>query len=164
MANVIIPNEHKADFKPTNYRHEVHNPCGLILPKTKVENEQEVLAKRAIATLTKHYFGYKWGVEFTGASEVHGMGMLVIRLMDIPTSVTYVIQYKDLDIGMHAVRNGGAIFLEALGLPATKANGDKFRDIKQTPKGTLAVDPAAMPETNGGYRQNKQEFDAFIRK
>ena len=163
MANIIIPAQHKADYRPSNFKHEKVNPLGLILPRQPWENEQEALAKDALAVLTKHYFGYKWGIEFTSTSVGSGMGMMVIRLLDIPTEVVYTIKYEDINRdGMKEVMRGGGLFLEALGLKAKSANGDDFRDLKQTPRGHVVANPDAMPDNNPGREATKKQFETFI--
>lgn len=121
-------------------------------------NEQELIAKDALAVLVKHYPGYKWGVEWTATTQ-SSLGMLVVRLLDIPTQVVYCIQYKDIDRdNMRCCIRAGGMMLESHGLAVggAKKSGDRVHGMKRTPAGLIVPDYAAVPESNPGYSAIKK--------
>lgn len=121
-------------------------------------SEQEMLAKDAAVMLQRHYPGYRWGVEFS-ENVGNQLGVMIIRLLDIPTDVCYVINPKDIDRdNMRIIMRAGGEMLEALGLRVGKAKGDDVRGLKRTPAGLIVPDHAAVPETNPGYGKIKAEF------
>ena len=123
--------------------------------------EQEILAKEALRVLHREFGGYQWGVEFA-ANVGNQLGAMIIRLLDIPTDVCYVINPKDIDIDrMTIVRTAGGEFLEALGLPALHARkgADRVRGLKTTPAGLIVPDHAAVPDTNPGFDRIKRQYD-----
>lgn len=144
MAEIQHPKDHVVDEIPENWT-----------------TEQELIAKEAAAVLYRHYPGYSWGCEW---SECVGnaMGMLIIRLLDIPTETVYVIAYKDIDRDrMKCVMRAGGLMLEAHGLSVGGARGDEVRGLKKTPAGLIVPAHAAMPDTNPGYDKIKKEFTAL---
>ena len=121
--------------------------------------EQKAIANEAMAVLTRHYPGWKWGLEWT--ETVGGvLGALIIRLQDVPTDVVYLVKYLDMDRDkMSCIMRAGGEFLEALGLSRTRHRQDEIHGIKRTPAGLIIPDSAAMPEINPGYGKIKQQFD-----
>lgn len=127
--------------------------------------EKEVLAKDALTVLTRQYGGYKWGVEFSDDPQTGGISAMIVRLLDVPTDVVYVINAKDIDRDrMHCVLKAGGEFLEALGLKVGHARGWDVRGAKKTAAGLIIPDFDAMPETNPGYQKVKQKFEQINRK
>lgn len=121
-------------------------------------SEQELIAKDALTLLVRHYPGYKWGVEFS-ENVGNQLGVMIIRMLDIPTDVVYLINPKDIDRdNMRCVMRAGGEMLEALGLRVGRAKGDDVRGLKRTPAGLIIPDHAAVPETNPGYEKIKSEF------
>ena len=129
-------------------------------PVVTDSSEESALALAALRVLVKHYPNYKWGVEFTPASEA-SIGTMVIRLMDIPTEVCYLINPKDLDrIEMKSVMRGGGHLLEALGFKVKGASeSDDVRSKVNTVNGLIVPDPAAVPDTNPGYEKIKTQYN-----
>ena len=124
-------------------------------------SEREIIAKDALRVLYKHYKGFKWGIEFTETPD-RSLGMLVIRVLDIPTKIVYTIHPKDIDRDrMLCVMRGAGLLLEALGLRVGRARGDDVHGLKMTPSGLLVPHYDAMPETNPGYRETKKSFQAL---
>lgn len=121
---------------------------------------QEILAKDALAVLTRHYFGVRWGVEFT--QTLNGeIGSMVIRMLDMPSRVVYVVNQKDIDRDrMRCVIKAGGELLEAHGLSRDRFRKDRgFRGLKQTRSGLIVPDYAAVPEQNPGYETIKKDFE-----
>lgn len=139
---------------------EFINPKDPVVERTPQAwtSEQELIAKDALVILKRHYPGYKWGIEF---SENVGnmLGVMIIRMLDIPTYVCYIINPKDIDRDrMSVVMRAGGEMLEALGLRVGRAKGDDVRGLKRTPAGLIVPDHAAVPEINPGYAKIKAEF------
>lgn len=115
---------------------------------------QERIAKDALGVLCKHYPGYKWGVEWPEADQGR-LGIFIIRALDIPTQICGTIHPKHLidDPNLKMVIRIGGLFLEALGLPTTKARAgaDRVRGLITTPNGLIVPDHAALPDNNPGY-------------
>ena len=123
--------------------------------------EQEIIAKDALAVLVRHYPGYKWGVEWT-PNTGGGHGMLVVRLLDVPTQTVYCIQYKDIDRdNMRCCVRAGGMMLESHGLVvgSAKKSGERVKGLKRTASGLIVPDYAAVPEHNPGYATIKKESD-----
>lgn len=139
---------------------------GMINPKDPITettpkdwtSEQEIIAKDALTILVRHYPRYKWGVEFTGNNATN-CGVLVIRLLDVPTDTVYLINPKDFDRdNMYCIMRAGGEMLEALGLRVGGARGDDVRSLKRTPAGLIVPDYAAVPESNPGYAKIKAQY------
>ena len=140
------------------------DPVTEVAPK-EWSAEKEVLAKDALAVLTKHYGNYKWGIEFNDDPQTGGIASMVIRLLDIPTDVCYNINARDIDRDrMTCVMRGGGLFLEALGLKVGYARGWDVRGAKRTAGGLIIPDFDAMPKGNPGYNKVKQQFEQINRK
>lgn len=140
-----------------------HNKKDPIVERTPEQwnSEQEILAKEALRVLYRDYAGYKWGVEFS-ANVGNQLGAMIIRILDIPTDLCYVINPKDIDIDrMTIIRKAGGEFLEALGLPArhAKFGADSVRGLKTTPAGIIIADAAAIPDNNPGFERAKRRYD-----
>lgn len=121
-------------------------------------SEQELIAKDALATLVRHYPGYKWGVEWS-TSGSNSLGMLLVRLLDIPTQVVYCIQYRDIDRdNMKCCVRAGGLMLESHGLVVGGASksGERVKGFKRTPAGLIIPDHDAVPEHNPGYASIKK--------
>ena len=120
---------------------------------------QEIIAKDALTVLVRHYPRYKWGVEWSETINSQ-LGVLIIRLLDVPTDTVYLINPKDIDRdNMYCVMRAGGEMLEALGLRVGGARGDDIRGIKRTPAGLIVPDYAAVPETNPGFATMKRQFN-----
>jgi hypothetical protein len=122
-------------------------------------SQQESIAKDALTVLCRHYPGYKWGVEWTECLNSQ-LGVLVIRLLDMPTDAVYLINPKDIDRDrMRCAMRAGGEFLEALGLTARAArhDADKVHSLKRTPAGLIVPHYAAVPEHNPGYARFKDQ-------
>lgn len=125
------------------------------------KSEEEMLAKEALRMLHKHYKNWAWGVEFS-ACDGKEMSSMIIRLLDVPTDIVYVINYKDIDKDrMLCVMRAGGLLLEALGIKPDRAKGDAIRGMMTNAAGLLVPNHAAMPETNTGYAKVKKEFEAL---
>lgn len=121
---------------------------------------QEVIAKDALAVLTRHYYGVRWGVEWTECVG-NALGAMVIRMLDMPTKVCYVINPKDIDRDrMRCVIKAGGELLEAHGMTRARNIADRgLRGLKQTKAGLIVPDYAAVPENNPGFEAIKKEFN-----
>jgi len=124
--------------------------------------EEKALAIQALTVLRKHYPGYKWGVEFTRATD-YSIGSMLINIVDIPTEVKYLINPKDLDrVEMKSVMRGGGLLLEALGLsPRGARDTDDVRSLINTPNGLILPDVDAVPDNNPGYERIKAQRNQF---
>lgn len=124
--------------------------------------EEQALAAQALRVLLRHYPGYKWGVEFTRATEA-SIGSMLISLVDIPTEVKYLINPKDLDrIEMKSVMRGGGELLEALGFVVRGARDtDDVRSKINTPNGLIIPNVDAVPDNNPGYERIKAQHNQF---
>lgn len=124
--------------------------------------EEHALAAQALRVLLRHYPGYKWGVEFTRATEA-SIGSMLISLVDIPTEVKYLINPKDLDrIEMKSVMRGGGELLEALGFVVRGARDtDDVRSKINTPNGLIIPNVDAVPDNNPGYERIKAQRNQF---
>jgi hypothetical protein len=125
---------------------------------------QEVIAKDALTVLLRNYPGYRWAAQW---SETVGnaLGVLIIRILDLPTKTVFLINPKDIDRdNMRCAMRAGGLLLEALGLRVGRAKGDDFRGLKQTPSGLIVPDYAAVPETNPGYEAIKKDFTKLHNK
>jgi len=124
--------------------------------------EEQALAAQALRVLLRHYPGYKWGVEFTRATEA-SIGSMLISLVDIPTEVKYLINPKDLDrIEMKSVMRGGGELLEALGFVVRGARDtDDVRSKINTPNGLIIPNVDAVPDNNPGYERIKAQRNQF---
>ena len=124
--------------------------------------EEQALAAQALRVLLRHYPGYKWGVEFTRATEA-SIGSMLISLVDIPTEVKYLINPKDLDrIEMKSVMRGGGELLEALGFVVRGARDtDDVRSKINTPNGLILPNVDAVPDNNPGYERIKAQRNQF---
>lgn len=132
-------------------------------PSPDWNSNQELLAKDTLAVLYKYYPGYKWGIEFPPCNDA-AIGLMVIRLLDIPTDLVYTINEKDIDrASLRCVMRAGGAFLEALGLPTKGARhgADRVRGLKRTPSGLIIPDHAAMPDTNPGHALVKKRHELF---
>lgn len=139
---------------------ELINPKDPVVERTPAAwtSEQELIAKDALVVLKRHYKNYKWGIEFS-ENVGNQLGVMIIRLLDVPTDVCYVINPKDVDRDrMSIVMRAGGEMLEALGLRVGAARGDDVRGLKRTPAGLIVPDHAAVPESNPGYAKIKSEF------
>ena len=124
-------------------------------------SEQELIGKDALDVLSRHYPGYKWGVEWSPSS-VNSLGMLIVRLLDIPTQTIYCIQYKDIDRdNMKCCILAGGLMLESHGLVVggARKSGERVKGMKRTPAGIIVPDYAAVPEGNPGFSAIKKSFE-----
>ena len=141
------------------------NPKDPVVEKTPEAwtSEQEMLAKDSLVVLKRHYKDYKWGIEFS-ENVNNQLGVMIIRLLDVPTDTCYVINPKDIDRDrLTVVMRAGGEMLEALGLRVGSARGDDVRGLKRTPAGLIVPDYAAVPETNPGYERIKRDFNKLNR-
>ena len=124
-------------------------------------SEQQLIASDALAKLTKHYPGWKWGIEFVAINgKSDNLGAMMLRLLDVPTDLCHMIQYKDIDRdNLRCVIRAGGAFLEALGLSRSKWKYEEIRGLKKTAAGLIIPDYAAFPEGNPGYEKAKKEYD-----
>lgn len=139
---------------------EFINPKDPIVERTPESwtSEQELIAKDALTVLKRHYADYKWGIEFS-ENVGNQLGVMILRLLDIPTDVCYVINPKDIDRDrMLCVMRAGGEMLEALGLRVGRAKGDDVRGLKRTAAGLIVPDYDAVPTTNPGYDKIKADF------
>jgi hypothetical protein len=127
--------------------------------------EQEIIAKDALAVLVRQFPGIRWGVEWT-ESVGNALGMLVVRMLDIPTKVVYTVHPRDIDRDrMRCIIRAGGELLEAHGLSTARYKKDRgFRGLKQTAAGLIVPDYAAVPEGNMGYEAIKKEYERLNRK
>jgi len=139
-----------------NTKNHLVDPVTEKAPVT-FDSEQKQIAEDALSVLRKHYWGYKWGIEFSEKDKNNEWAMY-IRLLDVPTDVVYVVNYKKIDKDrMRCAMRGGGLLLEALGLPAARATGDNVRGLKKTAAGLIIPAHAAMPENNPGYEAIKKQ-------
>ncbi len=144
-------------IKSEQLQHE-KDPVVDSMPKDWLPEQQQI-AKEAVTVLLRHYPGWVWQIEWT-AIVGKGSSAMIIRLGDVPTNITYIIQYEDIDRDqLKVVMRAGGEFLEALGLSRTKNRHDEVRGLKTTPAGLIVPDYAAMPETNPGYEKVKTEYN-----
>lgn len=121
-------------------------------------SEQEIIAKESLGILLRLYPNYRWGVQWTECVG-NALGMLVVRMLDIPTKICYTIHPKDIDRDrMTCIMRAGGMMLEAHGLRVGRARGDDFRGLKQTRAGLIVPDYAAIPDNNPGYEMVKKEY------
>jgi len=141
----------------------VNNPVTDTVPVDWTA-EREIIAKDALRVLYKHYKGFKWGIEFT-ATHDRSLGMLVIRILDIPTQVVYTIHPKDIDRDrMSCVMRGAGLLLESLGFKVGHARGDDVHLVRKTASGLIIPNFDAMPERNPGYEKFKETFKQLHNK
>lgn len=122
-------------------------------------NEQKIIAKEAMAVLTKHYPGWVWQIEWS-ANVGNQLGVMIIRLGDVPTGVVYTVNPRTLDrSSTHWAVHAGGEFLEALGLPRAKNRNDhdEVRGLARTPSGLIVPYADAVPSTNPGYAKIKKQ-------
>lgn len=116
-------------------------------------SEQEILAKEALRTLYRHYSNWRWGVEWSKCAN-NQLGVMIIRLLDVPTKTVYLINPKDIDRDrMTCAMRAGGTLLEAHGIKVGAARGDQIRGLKKTPAGLIVPDYGAVPENNPGYAE-----------
>lgn len=131
---------------------------------TNWRSDQEIIAKDALAVLVRHYPGYKWGVEWSECIN-NQLGILIIRVLDLPTDIVSVVNPKDIDRDrMTCAMRAGGLILEALGLPAMGARhgADKVRGLKYSPAGLIVPDYNAVPENNPGYEKYKKQSNLIL--
>lgn len=128
------------------------------IPPAEWSSYQVALAKDALTMLTRQYPHWSWAVDI--ADSKVSLGLLTIKLKDVPTDEVYYIHPRDVDrVELKCVMRAGAILLEALGL-TRKGGSDGEQFYKPTnAKGLIYVDPAAMKETQVGYADNKKHFE-----
>ena len=158
-----------------NY-HDPRDPVIESMPAAWT-SEQKQIAKDAMLTLTKHYPGWKWGIEYTPNSPAREvvdhfgirtfrkaeMGSLVIRLLDVATEVVYVVNYRDIDKDrMHVIVKAGGEFLEALGLSRTKWRQDEVTGLPKTKGGIIVPYLDALPDNNPG-RDRVKKMSRLVR-
>ena len=140
-------------------KHLIEDPVTKSMP-SEWSAEKQIIAKDAMAVLTKHYSGWIWGIEFQDEPATGAIAALIIRIRDIPTETVYIIHYKDIDRDrMHCCVVAGGMLLEAHGLSRTKNRHDEVQNLKRTPSGLLIPNHAAFPEINPGYAKAKKRED-----
>ncbi len=122
-------------------------------------NEQQIIAKEAMAILQKHYPGWLWGLQW-GDNVGDQLGPLIIRIQDIPSETVYILHPKDIDRDrMRCIITAGGMLLEAHGLSRTKYRHDEVHGLKTTQSGIIVPDFDAVPVNNPGYAKIKKEFN-----
>lgn len=140
-------------------KQNIEDPVTKSMP-TDWSPEKQIIAKDAMAVLTRHYSGWVWGIEFQDEPATGAIAALIIRIRDIPTETVYIIHYKDIDRDrMLCVMRAGGELLEAHGLSRTKGKQDEVNGLKRTPSGLLIPNSAAYPEMNPGYEKAKKRED-----
>jgi len=124
-------------------------------------SEQQLIADEALAKLERLYPGWRWAITFTEVTNgLDKSWAMRIKILDVPTDLTYIIQHKDIDRGrMTCIMRGGGEFLEALGLSRTKWRHDEIRMLKRTPNGLILPHYDAFPINNPGRNKAKENYD-----
>jgi len=124
-------------------------------------SDQQLIAGEALDKLSRYYPGWRWGVAFTEVTNlIDKSWALMLKLLDVPTDLCYIIQHKDIDRGrMTCIMKGGGEFLEALGLPRSKWRHDELRNLKRTPGGLILPYHDAFPDCNPGRAKAKENYD-----
>lgn len=138
-----------------NARLRAKDPVYEYCPPQWSPNER-VIAKNCLDALCKHYPGHQWGV---GVQKEKGGGYVLIRKLDIPSSVGYFINGHNLDPEYKAVVRAGGMLLEAFRLHRGRIDFDEHMALPTTFNGHAFPDPAAVKEHNLGYGEIKKGFE-----